>query len=150
MVSFPYEKEVEIYCRKIAQTLRPKSIILFGSMARGNYGVGSDVDILVISDDFPSNFLERLRLLSEANPTFAPIQAVGYTPAEFLKMIQHRHPTALYAVAEGKPLLDDGFFKEAKQVFERVKRDFQLVPTAHGWEAKVFSTNRLRSPPIHR
>jgi predicted nucleotidyltransferase len=115
MVSFPYEKEVEIYCRKIAGMLRPRSIVLFGSMARGNYGVGSDVDILVISDNFPSNFLERLRLLFDANPTFAPIQAVGYTPAEFLKMIQRRHPTALYAVAEGKPLLDDGFFEEAKQ-----------------------------------
>jgi hypothetical protein len=144
MVSFPYAKEVEIYCKKLVEKLRPRSIILYGSMARGDYGVGSDVDILVISDDLPPNFLERLRLLSEANPTLAPIQAVGYTPAEFLQMIHRRHPTALYAVADGKPLHDDGFFQGTKQVFEKVKKDFDLVRTEHGWDARTLSARILR------
>ena len=136
----PYAKELDAYCRLAVQRLRPRSIILFGSMATGKYGVGSDIDLLVISEDLPKNFLERLRILAELNQTFAPIQALGYTPEEFLAMLRRRHPTALFAVAEGKALYDDGFFLHAREVFEQVKAEFDLVRTERGWDARRLSS----------
>jgi predicted nucleotidyltransferase len=113
--------------------------VLFGSVAKGEQGVGSDVDILIIAESLPSNFLERSRLLFELNQSFAPIEPVGYTPKEFLLMLERRHPTALYAVADGLVLRDDGFMKEAKRVFELVKKKFGLVRVKHGWEARSLA-----------
>lgn len=140
MSNLPYEKEIETYHRQAVEKLKPRSIILFGSIATGEYGAGSDVDIMVISEDLPQNFLERLRVLSELNPTTAPIEALGYTPVEFLRMLERRHPTALYAVADGKPLYDDGFFDEAKRTFEQVKAKFDLVRTDRGWDARKLTS----------
>lgn len=140
MGSPPYASEIEIYCKRVVEKLKPRSVVLFGSIATGEYGAGSDVDILVVSDGLPPNFLERLRVLSDLNPTLAPIEAFGYTPVEFLRMIERRHPTALYAVADGKPLYDDGFFIEAKRTFERVKAKFDLVRVDRGWDARVLTS----------
>lgn len=140
MSRLPYDREIEIYRERAIKKLRPRSVVLFGSMATGKYGAGSDVDILVICENLPRNFLERLRVLSELNSTTAPIEALGYTPAEFLQMLERRHPTALYAVADGKPLYDDGFFVEAKRTFERVKAKFDLVRADRGWDARVLTS----------
>lgn len=139
MGSPPYASEIEIYRERVIEKLKPRSVVLFGSIATGEYSLGSDVDILVISDDLPPNFLERLRMLSDLNPTMAPIEAFGYTSVEFLQMIERRHQTALYAVADGKPLHDDGFFIEAKRTFERVRAKFDLVRVDHGWDARVLT-----------
>lgn len=140
MNDLPFSKEIRIYCKKVLEKLSPRSIILYGSMATGSYGVGSDIDIIVISEKLPKNFLERLTILFELNHATAPIEPLGYTPEEFLDMIMRRHPTALYAVADGKPLYDDGFFIEAKNVFETVKEKFKLLRVKHGWEAKALTS----------
>jgi hypothetical protein len=140
MGDFPYGKEIEIFCRRVVKKLKPRAVVLSGSIARGEYWVGSDVDLVVISENLPTNFLERLRVLSELNPTMAPIEALGYTPEEFLQMIERRHPTALYAAADGKPLHDDGFLTEVEEAFERVKMEFDLVRTEHGWDARALTS----------
>lgn len=139
MADLPYSKEIKAYCERVVEILKPRAVILFGSMATGKYGLASDIDIVVVCENFPDNFLERLRALFELNSGTAPIQPFGYTPDEFLKMLRRRHPTALYAVADGKPLYDDGFFAEAKRVFERVKTELGLVRIDHGWEAKALT-----------
>ncbi len=140
MYSTPYDKEIELFCRKVVEKLGPKSIILYGSMATKRFGAGSDIDIIVISENLPENFLQRLQLLFELNPATAPIEPLGYKPNEFLKMIRSRHPTALYAVSEGKLLYDDGFFDKAKEVFEKVKNEFDMVRIEHGWEARAITS----------
>jgi len=58
-------------------------------------------------------------------------------------MIMRRHPTALYAVSDGKLLYDDCFFAEAKKLFETVKKEFDMVRIEHGWEARKL-TSRIK------
>lgn len=136
----PYAREIQAFCELAVKKVGARSVILFGSMATGRYGVGSDVDILVVSESLPEGFLDRLRVLSELNETNAPIEAVGYTSEEFFRMLERRHPTALFAVAEGRPLYDDGFFAEARRRFERVRLKFDLVRTDRGWDARKLSS----------
>ena len=140
MVNTPYEIEIQVFCKNVVEKLSPRSIILYGSMATGKFGAGSDINIIVISENLPENFLERLRELFELNTTTAPIEPLGYKPSEFLKMIMKRHPTALYAVSDGKPLYDDGFFAEARKLFEAVKNKFDIVRIEHGWEARRLTS----------
>ena len=137
-LSLPYRRDTERYVRRILRKLKPRSIILYGSMAKGTYGVGSDIDLLIISDNLPYNFLDRLKLLNEINSTTAPIEALGYTTKEFEKMLRKKHPTALDALEEGIILYDDGYLLKIKELFEKIKEELGLVKVEDYWEARAI------------
>jgi len=67
--------------------IKPQRIILYGSYAKGQPREESDIDFIVISEDFKNmNFRERLELLGiAAGRVFEPIEAIGYTSEEFEK-----------------------------------------------------------------
>jgi len=46
------------------------SVILFGSVARGEAGPTSDIDLLLIADDLPAGQFARKRLLAAADAAF--------------------------------------------------------------------------------
>lgn len=62
-------------------------LILYGSYARGNPKTFSDIDVVVISDDFAGmGYWARIEILSEAiYDVFAPIEAVAMTTDEWEK-----------------------------------------------------------------
>ena len=54
--------------RAVYDAVRPDSVILFGSRARGDYRPDSDIDLLVISDDHASR-AKRMKAQKTANET---------------------------------------------------------------------------------
>ena len=66
--------------------VRPQKIILFGSYATGQFREDSDIDLVVLSEDFQGKgYWERIDLLSAAiYDVFKPIEAVAMTPAEWI------------------------------------------------------------------
>ncbi len=77
---------IKLYTERVAEKLRPRCVLLFGSFARSDVHEGSDVDILVVAD-FKVPFLDRIRLLMDLNEGIGlPLEPVGYTPEEFQKM----------------------------------------------------------------
>lgn len=68
-----------------ARGIRPFKIILFGSYAAGTNHEGSDIDIVVISDDFIGrSYWERVDILADAiYEIFAPVEATALTPDEW-------------------------------------------------------------------
>jgi len=64
--------------------IRPAHILLYGSQAAGTAREGSDIDLIVISDDWKKyNHRQRLELLGIASARILePIQAQGFTPSE--------------------------------------------------------------------
>lgn len=64
--------------------VKPQRIHLFGSYAGGTPREDSDIDVIVIADDFKDmNLRERLELLGiAAGKVFEPIEALGYTQEE--------------------------------------------------------------------
>ncbi len=69
----------------IIMGVRPERLILFGSCARGHNEAWSDIDLVVISQDFAGKDLrERLELLGVAAARILePIEAFGVTPEEW-------------------------------------------------------------------
>lgn len=56
------------WAKKVKTVLGPCTIILFGSYARGDFNLWSDLDLLLVSDYFESiRFLERTNRLPELN-----------------------------------------------------------------------------------
>ena len=74
-----FNKVIESYGIKL------QKIILYGSYASGSNQKGSDIDIIVISEDFiGKNYWERIDILTDAiYEIFAPIEAVALTPDEW-------------------------------------------------------------------
>ena len=65
--------------------IKINKLILFGSYATGRYREDSDIDVVVISQDFnDKGYWERIDILSSAiYQVFQPIEAVAMTPEEW-------------------------------------------------------------------
>ncbi|AQV02280.1 nucleotidyltransferase domain-containing protein [Desulfococcus multivorans] len=68
-----------------ARGIRASRIILYGSYAAGAQQAGSDIDIVVISEDFAGKgYWERIDILTDAvYEIFAPLEATALTPDEW-------------------------------------------------------------------
>ncbi len=138
------------YSKAVSSKIGKFTGVLYGSMARGDYNVWSDIDFLVISDKLPEDPLKRLELLYSLTDT--PIEVKGYTKNEFLKMIEKRNPMALDALVEGKVIVDDGFWEVARNKFEEVKKKYELVKEPKRWMSmsmkRSFLEERKELQPI--
>lgn len=135
-LDFPYMHDVKRYCRNLVKSLNPRAILIYGSVAKGTFGVGSDIDLLVISDSLPSNFLNRLEVLSELNDTEAPLEPLGYTTTEVDKIIKtgKLNPTVLDVLENGLVLYDDGYFSEVRSLFMKIKKKLGLKIVDGVWQ----------------
>lgn len=106
------------YVQELRPLLGPLSAILYGSMARGDFGPGSDLDLLVISDGFPEHPLRRLELLfSKVSGDFA-IEPKGLTSEEFARLTRKGTPWLVHVLKEAFTLCDDlGLFLRPVEPF---------------------------------
>ncbi len=86
------QKQVDRIIRRfkkqlMALKIRPRCFILFGSLAHGTARQDSDIDLVVISEDFHGkNLRERLEILGVAAARILePIEAFGMTEEEWQK-----------------------------------------------------------------
>jgi len=86
---FKRRQKIEGIIKKYKQELeklgiKPEKIILYGSYAKGSPRQDSDIDLIVISEDFKNlNLRERLEILGlAAGRILEPIEALGYTQKE--------------------------------------------------------------------
>ena len=68
-----------------AHGIRPLKIIIYGSFADNTNREGSDIDIVVISDDFiGKSYWERIDILADViYEIFEPIEAIALTADEW-------------------------------------------------------------------
>lgn len=128
------KEELDEYIRGLKERLDPKAVILYGSRARGDWKPWSDVDIIVISNKLPKTFFDRWDVLV-VHELEIPIEPKGFTPFEFLKMIEECDMTALDAMYEGVVLHDTGFIERARRKLREVTRKYKLRKLKDGWRA---------------
>ncbi len=68
-----------------ARGIKPVKIILHGSYATDSYGKESDIDIVVVSNDFvDKSYWERIDILTDViYDIFKPIEAIAVTEKEW-------------------------------------------------------------------
>lgn len=75
-----------------------RAVVVFGSVARGDFNVWSDIDVLVVAERLPDGALARADVIG---PTPAGVQAVVWTPDEFRRRHVRNDPIAVEAVGAG-------------------------------------------------
>ncbi len=71
---------------RLSREFRIQRMILFGSRARGDHLKTSDIDLIVVSEDFRGmHFLERIRRIARLWDGELPLEVLPYTPEELEK-----------------------------------------------------------------
>jgi predicted nucleotidyltransferase len=93
------------YARALSERLPVQAVVLVGSVARGDFNLWSDIDVLVVTDALPERLPDRLALLSADAP--GGVQVVGLTRAELRRAAQRSNRLVLDAAAHGILLAGD-------------------------------------------
>ena len=89
------------YIKRLARDISVRQAILTGSRATGSYMEDSDVDLIIVSDDFSKMPLpERLKYLQKQWKSRIPLEAFGYTVNEF-RTLQRKSTYVKEAVRTG-------------------------------------------------
>ncbi|MCX8162364.1 MAG: nucleotidyltransferase domain-containing protein [Candidatus Bathyarchaeota archaeon] len=124
MLGGSLEKVLAEAIRRVTGRFKTDLMILHGSYAKGTYIEGySDVDILVVSDDFKEvDPLARIGILADLLAGLdKPVEALAYTRDEFLREIRSFNPLVLDALEYGIPLIKTVFYDEALKEFGKLK-----------------------------
>lgn len=96
------------YVERLAARLSLVAAAVVGSVARGDFNVWSDVDVVVIADALPVRVPDRAALLAaDLSPG---VQPVGFTPDEFVAARARGNALAREAVEAGVILVGEAFF----------------------------------------
>ena len=106
------EKRIEQEFKKALDKMISKlngeaTIILFGSRATGKHRIGSDFDILVISNKFTNmNIFDRINMLLKDLPLTLKIQIIPLTTKEYKNALNDKSIIVSEALEKGKILYD--------------------------------------------
>jgi len=95
-------ERIKEYCRLVSKEFRLKKVILYGSRSRGDYFPHSDIDLILISNDFPKDWFKRQSRLHYLK--LKQIEPIGYTMAEFKKMLKEGNRFIETVLKEGKEI----------------------------------------------
>ncbi len=76
------EKKIQEVINKISNNYFPEKIILFGSYAKGNPEVTSDLDLFIIKDSVLPRYKRGLEVRRLLFGSMIPIDLLVYTPKE--------------------------------------------------------------------
>lgn len=97
------------YVERLSGRISLVGAAVVGSVARGDFNVWSDVDVVVIGEDLPPRIPDRASLLGEDAP--AGVEPIGFTPDEFREAVSRGDPHAREAMGPGVILAGEGFFR---------------------------------------
>jgi predicted nucleotidyltransferase len=101
--------QANAFVRALPDHLGVRAAAVFGSVARGDFNLWSDTDVLVLAEHLPSTALQRFDALG-AWP--AGVQPVAWTPAEWHAQLARGNPIAREAGSVGVWLLGAAPAKE--------------------------------------
>lgn len=103
----PIIERVVEYCRRVDREFRLKRVVLFGSRSRGDFYPHSDIDLLLISDEFPDDWFKRQAKLYFLK--LKQIEPIGYTTAEIDRMIANGNNFIANVFRDGKDIEPNKF-----------------------------------------
>lgn len=80
-------EELKMFKKELSRSFPVEKVILFGSMARGDTGKDSDVDLVIVSPKFSGmGFFKRGAAMYDHWSIRMPVDFLCYTPEEFRRL----------------------------------------------------------------
>jgi len=111
------------YCKRVDREFRLKRVVLFGSRSRGDFYPHSDIDLLLVSDDFPDDWFKRQAKLYFLKSK--QIEPIGYTTTEIRGMIEEGNKFIENVFREGKEIELDKFRVRSMKNIEEGKGEWE-------------------------
>jgi len=99
-----FENEIQSITEQLIEKYGPEKIILFGSVARGEYDQANDLDFLIIKQDVPLYGIDRMRELDELIDRNVAADMLVYRPDEFEDRVRLGDPFIKAILREGRVL----------------------------------------------
>lgn len=99
------DKSLDELLPVLIEGYEPERVILFGSLARGDVGEWSDLDLLIVKET-PDAFLERSKEVALLCRAMVGVDYLVYTPAELAEMVESGNPFIREALKEGITLYE--------------------------------------------
>jgi predicted nucleotidyltransferase len=127
-----FEEMIERYLARLknCKEYDVKSVILFGSVARGQAKEHSDIDIIVVASGLPE-LKRRDRLPPFPKP--ARIQDIWMTPEELEDMVIAKTLFVVDALLEGRVQQDDGTVADARDRLIASLKRLKAKRLKSGW-----------------
>jgi len=110
-----------------------KSLILFGSRAKGTHLRDSDVDILIILERSNNDFLSRVSKLMKYWDWRYDVDIFPYTIDEVKKLMNKGSITIYDALEHGIIIFDDGTFSKLRERFNKALSEGIISKDRRGW-----------------
>lgn len=108
------KRKLQEWAGKLESKIKTNAIVLFGSTVKGQNLPQSDIDILIISEQFRNTKPEdRVKLILESWTLKRPPHPVCLTPQEAMQMTSK--PLIWEICRTHKIIVDDGTFQKIKQ-----------------------------------
>lgn len=88
-----------LLARGLDARLGVRAVVVFGSVARGDFNVYSDIDVLVVAEHLPGDYRQRLEAIGWPPPP--RVEPVAWTPREYRRQRARRNPIAVEAERQG-------------------------------------------------
>ena len=106
-----------------------RAVVAIGSRARGDWRPWSDIDIILICDKDIRPYIPGLN-------DIGIVDVRPYTPDELIRGIMRCDVELLEGFEEGLVLYDDGVWRGAREVYERVKALLGIERHGPGWRIR--------------
>ncbi len=130
---YAYAEAVGCFVERATHELHPLALILYGSLARGDYHQRSDADLCVVSAESAVSPFEGYDRASACDPS-GVVQPVVYGADQFRQMVRQANGLALEIVADGVFLAGDEAFRlEIEELTREVREWLGIERTPTGW-----------------
>lgn len=124
--NYPHLNELTAFVKGV-EALEPSLVLLFGSVATGEFTQRSDTDVLVVFDR-PMDWLDVYQYSQGI------VQPIVRTVAEVENLIRAGEPFYIQAFLEGVFLAgDEQTYKRLRVLVDEALSAHGLVRTKHGW-----------------
>jgi hypothetical protein len=129
---YRYTQAVTDFIERVVPGERPLALILFGSLARGDYHECSDADFCVVLPEAPDSFFAGYaRIVAYSEDA---VQPFVYGPHQFRQMVRQANGLVLDVMADGLFLGGDESFRlEVEQLAAQTREYLGIERTPNGW-----------------
>ncbi len=130
---YAYVDAVGRFVKRAACELQPLALVLFGSLARGDYHQRSDADFCVVLAESPRSPFEGYDLVVACDPS-GVVQPVVYGADRFRQMTRQANGLALEVLSDGLFLAgDESFWREIESLAADTRQRLGIERTPTGW-----------------